>query len=162
MTNLKMGNFESCSWAMCHSPHIISEIIFVCCDWKYPRLATFLCGNSIYFSDVIGQRNIKAVSMIWKYLDLIMRTDRLCYTLNENEKFQICSNLCPLCGGQEVIVLHWDNLSDCYRRPRDRGMFDANGLFVFQRFSPADRAGLEKMDYVWTVNNNEVITGKYL
>ena len=81
---------------------------------------------------------------------------------SEMEKFQICSNLCPLCGGQEVIVLHWDNLSDCYRRPRDRGMFDANGLFVFQRFSPADRAGLEKMDYVWTVNNNEVITGKYL
>merc|ERR1711910_101287 len=25
-----------------------------------------------------------------------------------------------------------------------------------KRFSPADRAGLEKMDYVWTVNNNEV------
>ena len=26
-----------------------------------------------------------------------------------------------------------------------------------QRFSPADRAGLEKMDYVWTVNGKEVI-----
>merc|ERR1711963_1253551 len=25
-----------------------------------------------------------------------------------------------------------------------------------KRFSPADRAGLEKMDYVWTVNNKEV------
>ena len=27
---------------------------------------------------------------------------------------------------------------------------------MFQRFSPADRAGLEKMDYVWTVNGKEV------
>ena len=35
-------------------------------------------------------------------------------------------------------------------------MFPANGLFVFQRFSPADRAGLEKMDYVYCVNNKEV------
>ena len=26
-----------------------------------------------------------------------------------------------------------------------------------QRFSPADRAGLEKMDYVFTVNGKEVI-----
>ena len=25
-----------------------------------------------------------------------------------------------------------------------------------KRFSPADRAGLEKMDYVWTVNGKEV------
>ena len=25
-----------------------------------------------------------------------------------------------------------------------------------QRFSPADRAGLDKMDYVWTVNGKEV------
>ena len=28
---------------------------------------------------------------------------------------------------------------------------------ILQRFSPADRAGLEKMDYVWTVNGKEVI-----
>merc|ERR1712242_193895 len=28
-----------------------------------------------------------------------------------------------------------------------------------QRFSPADRAGLEKMDYIWTVNGKEVIIG---
>jgi len=26
-----------------------------------------------------------------------------------------------------------------------------------KRFSPADRAGLEKMDYIWTVNGKEVI-----
>ena len=30
-------------------------------------------------------------------------------------------------------------------------------LSFLQRFSPADRAGLEKMDYVWTVNGKEVI-----
>ena len=28
-----------------------------------------------------------------------------------------------------------------------------------QRFSPADRAGLDKMDYVWTVNGKEVCSG---
>ena len=27
---------------------------------------------------------------------------------------------------------------------------------LLQRFSPADRAGLDKMDYVWTVNGKEV------
>ena len=151
-----LGDVPFTSFKKTYTKAFLYAIIGNIPDWQ------LFFENSISFSDVIGQGNIKAVSMIWKYLDLIMRTDRLCYALNENEKFQICSNLCPLCGGQEVIVLHWDNLSDCYRRPRDRGMFDANGLFVFQRFSPADRAGLEKMDYVWTVNNNEVITGKYL
>ena len=29
-----------------------------------------------------------------------------------------------------------------------------------QRFSPADRAGLDKMDYVWTVNGKEVCSKK--
>ena len=31
-----------------------------------------------------------------------------------------------------------------------------------KRFSPADRAGLEKMDYVWTVNGKEVSYEKVL
>ena len=35
-------------------------------------------------------------------------------------------------------------------------IFTSKSLFL-QRFSPADRAGLEKMDYVWTVNGKEVI-----
>ena len=33
----------------------------------------------------------------------------------------------------------------------------ASKSLLLQRFSPADRAGLEKMDYVWTVNGKEVI-----
>ena len=41
-------------------------------------------------------------------------------------------------------------------------MFHANGLFVFQRFSPADRAGLEKMDYVYCVNGKEVTSTSFV
>ena len=50
---------------------------------------------------------------------------------------------------------HPDNMSqDVTRLCHETGLSVTHALL--QRFSPADRAGLDKMDYVWTVNGKEV------
>merc|ERR1712066_350808 len=57
-----------------------------------------------------------------------------------------------------TMVLERDNLQQKWGLTIQGGADPALTARIasVKRFSPADRAGLEKMDYVWTVNNKEV------
>merc|ERR1712080_736964 len=66
----------------------------------------------------------------------------------------------PITMGKELITIEMerDNLQQKWGFTIQGGadLSLTTKIASVKRFSPADRAGLEKMDYLWTVNGQEV------